>query len=87
MARWSAKALLISAGVLLVGGAIWYARAATVPLIVAALVSTQVLPLIDWATGMSGTFAPMARSSRGPVRARARSDVESDSMNVPNRVS
>ncbi len=51
MARWSAKALLITAGVLLVGGAIWYARAATVPLIVAALVSTQVLPLIDWATG------------------------------------
>ena len=51
MARWSAKALLITAGVLLVGGAIWYARAATVPLIVAALVSTQVLPLIGWATG------------------------------------
>jgi hypothetical protein len=34
MARWSAKALLIAAGVFLVGGAIWYARAATVPLIV-----------------------------------------------------
>ena len=34
MARWSAKALLITAGVFLVGGAIWYARAATVPLIV-----------------------------------------------------
>jgi putative heme transporter len=50
MARWSAKALLITAGVLLVGGAIWYARGATVPLIVAALVSTQLLPLIDWAT-------------------------------------
>ena len=50
MARWSAKALLITAGVFLVGGAIWYARAATVPLIVAALVSTQLLPLIGWAT-------------------------------------
>jgi predicted PurR-regulated permease PerM len=51
MARWSAKALLITAGVLLVGGAIWYARSATVPLIVAALVSTQLLPLVVWATG------------------------------------
>jgi putative heme transporter len=51
MARWSAKALLVTAGVLLVGGALWYARAAVVPLIVAALVSTQLLPLIDWATG------------------------------------
>jgi predicted PurR-regulated permease PerM len=51
MARWSAKALLITAGVFLVGGALWYARAATVPLIVAALISTQLLPLIDWATG------------------------------------
>ena len=51
MARWSAKALLITAGALLVGGAIWYARAATVPLIVAALISTQLLPLIAWATG------------------------------------
>jgi putative heme transporter len=50
MARWSAKALLITAGALLVGGAIWYARAATVPLIVATLVSTQLLPLIAWAT-------------------------------------
>lgn len=50
MARWSAKALLITAGVFLVGGAIWYARGATVPLIVAALVSTQLLPLIGWAT-------------------------------------
>jgi hypothetical protein len=40
MARWSAKALLVTAGVFLVGGAIWYARAATVPLIVAVLVST-----------------------------------------------
>ena len=49
MARWSAKALLITAGVFLVGGAIWYARSATVPLIVAALVSTQLLPLIGWA--------------------------------------
>jgi putative heme transporter len=50
MARWSAQALLITAGALLVGGALWYARAATVPLIVAALVSTQLLPLIEWAT-------------------------------------
>ena len=49
LASWSAKALLITAGALLVGGAIWYARAATVPLIVAALVSTQLLPLIGWA--------------------------------------
>ena len=51
MAAWSAKALLITAGWLLVGGAIWYARSATVPLIVAALISTQLLPLIGWATG------------------------------------
>ena len=50
MARWSAKTLLITAGVFLVGGAIWYARSATIPLIVAALISTQVLPLIAWAT-------------------------------------
>jgi predicted PurR-regulated permease PerM len=50
VAAWSAKALLITAGVFLVGGAIWYARAATVPLIVAALISTQLLPLIDLAT-------------------------------------
>jgi predicted PurR-regulated permease PerM len=50
MARWSAKALLVTAGVFLVGGAIWYARSATVPLIVAALVSTQLLPLVEWAT-------------------------------------
>ena len=49
MARWSAKALLITAGVLLVGGAVWYARAATVPLIVAALISTQLVPLSAWA--------------------------------------
>jgi predicted PurR-regulated permease PerM len=48
MARWSAKALLITGGVLLVGGLIWYARAATVPLIVAALVSTQLIPLVAW---------------------------------------
>jgi putative heme transporter len=51
MARWSARALLITAGVFLVGGAIWYARAATVPLIVAALIATQLVPLIGWATG------------------------------------
>jgi predicted PurR-regulated permease PerM len=50
MARWSANALLITAGWLLVGGAIWYARGATIPLIVAALISTQLLPLIGWAT-------------------------------------
>src|SRR3954464_10186189 len=49
MAAWSAKALLIAAGVFLVGGAVWYARSATVPLIVAALITTQVLPLVDWA--------------------------------------
>src|SRR3954452_10520042 len=49
MARWSAKALLIFGGVLLIGGLIWYARAATVPLIVAALVSTQLIPLVAWA--------------------------------------
>jgi predicted PurR-regulated permease PerM len=49
MARWSAKALLITAGVFLVGGAFWYARAATVPLVVAALISTQLVPLIDLA--------------------------------------
>jgi predicted PurR-regulated permease PerM len=62
MARWSAQALLTAAGVLLVGGLIWYARAATVPLIVAALISTQVLPLIDWATrrGMSRGLAVAA---------------------------
>jgi predicted PurR-regulated permease PerM len=51
MARWSAKALLVTVGWLLVGGAIWYARSATIPLIVAALISTQLLPLIAWATG------------------------------------
>jgi predicted PurR-regulated permease PerM len=48
MARWSAKALLIAAGVVLVGGTLWYARTATVPLIVAFLVSTQLIPLVDW---------------------------------------
>ena len=59
MAAWSAKALLITAGVFLVGGAIWYARAATVPLIVAALISTQLLPLIELAArrGMSRGLA------------------------------
>jgi predicted PurR-regulated permease PerM len=50
MARWSLKVLLIAAGVFLVGGAVWYARSATVPLIVAALISTQLVPLIEWAT-------------------------------------
>jgi putative heme transporter len=49
MALWSAKVVLITAGVFLVGGAVWYARSATVPLIVAALVSTQLIPLIGWA--------------------------------------
>jgi putative heme transporter len=49
MAGWSAKALLIAAGVLLVGGIVWYARGATVPLIAAALVATQLLPLVEWA--------------------------------------
>ena len=46
----------------LVGGAIWYARSATVPLIVAALISTQLLPLIDLATrrGMSRGLAVAA---------------------------
>ena len=62
MAAWSAKALLITAGVFLVGGSIWYARSATVPLIVAALISTQLLPLIDLATrrGMSRGLAVAA---------------------------
>jgi predicted PurR-regulated permease PerM len=59
MAAWSAKAILITAGVFLVGGAIWYARSATVPLIVAALISTQLLPLIELAArrGMSRGLA------------------------------
>jgi len=62
MATWSAKALLITAGAFLVGGAIWYARSATVPLIVAALISTQLLPLIELATrrGMSRGLAVAA---------------------------
>jgi hypothetical protein len=77
MARWSAKALLITAGVLLVGGAIWYARSATVPLIVAALVSTQLLPLVVWATGRTTTtgssstraiYATFSRASCRPPR-------------------
>jgi predicted PurR-regulated permease PerM len=50
VAHWSAKLLLTSAAVLVVGGALWYARVATVPLIVAALVATQLLPAIGWAT-------------------------------------
>ena len=50
MARWSVKALLVTVGVLLVGGAVWYARTATLPLIVAALVATQLVPLIELAT-------------------------------------
>src|SRR5918994_6363370 len=62
MASWSLKALLIAAGVFLVGGAIWYARGATVPLIVAALISTQLLPLIELAArrGMSRGLAVAA---------------------------
>jgi predicted PurR-regulated permease PerM len=51
IARWSAKVLLVTAVVLLIGGAIWYARSATVPLIVATLIGAVLLPLIDWATG------------------------------------
>lgn len=51
LAHWSAKLLLGTAGVLLVAGAVWYARAATVPLVVAALISTQLLPLVAWAVG------------------------------------
>src|SRR4051812_46706708 len=49
IARWSIKAWLVVAAFFLVGGAIWYARSATIPLIVAALVSTQLLPLITLA--------------------------------------
>src|SRR5688572_15237524 len=62
MAAWCAKALLITAGVFLVGGAIWYARSATVPLIVAALISTQLLPLIELAArrGLSRGLAVVA---------------------------
>ena len=50
IARWSVKVLLVTAVVVLIGGAIWYARSATVPLIVATLIGTQLLPLIDGAT-------------------------------------
>src|SRR4051812_48123866 len=62
MARWSARALLITAGVFLVGGAIWYARSATIPLIIAALIATQLLPLIELATakGLSRGLAVAA---------------------------
>jgi predicted PurR-regulated permease PerM len=49
-ARLSLNVLLVAIGAFLVGGAVWYARSATVPLIVAALVSTQVLPVVGWAT-------------------------------------
>src|SRR3954451_3213382 len=48
MANWSARTLLVAAAAALIGGALWYARAATVPLIVAALVSTQLVPLVQW---------------------------------------
>src|SRR4051812_40494528 len=59
MARWSAKALLITGGVALIGGIFWYSRAATVPLIVAALIATQLVPLVEWANrrGMSRGLA------------------------------
>lgn len=50
LAGFSAKLLLSAAGIALIGGALWYARAVTVPLIVAALVATQLLPLIGSAT-------------------------------------
>lgn len=49
-ARWSAKFLITFAGALLVGALIWYARSVTVPLIVAALVCTQLIPLVELAT-------------------------------------
>lgn len=48
-ARWSGRLLLIFAGALLIGGIVWYARAVTVPLIVAALICTQLIPLIELA--------------------------------------
>jgi predicted PurR-regulated permease PerM len=71
MARWSAKALLITAGVLLVGGAIWYARSATIPLIVAALISNQLLPLIGWAaTPRSSAWAGGQPGRGGAARGR-----------------
>lgn len=49
-ALWSARLLLGTAAAALIVGAIWYARTATVPLIVAALIATQLLPLIELAT-------------------------------------
>jgi predicted PurR-regulated permease PerM len=49
IARWAVKAWLVVSAFFLVGGAIWYARSATIPLIVAALVATQLIPLVDWA--------------------------------------
>ena len=84
LAGWSAKALLITAGVLLVGGAIWYGRAATVPLIVAALVSTQLLPLIGWATGRG---VPRALAITAAERAPQIADVPTMAeAGVPNVV-
>ena len=41
MAAWSAKALLITAGIFLVGGAIWYARAATVPVFLVGFITSE----------------------------------------------
>src|SRR4051812_42574700 len=51
LATWSAKALLIAGGVTLVAAIFWYSRAATVPLIIAALIVTQLSPLADWMAG------------------------------------
>src|SRR5689334_8310173 len=48
LATWSGKALLITAGVTLVAAIFWYSRAATVPMIIGALVVTQLYPLVDW---------------------------------------
>src|SRR4029078_13410704 len=62
-AAWSAMALLITAGVFLVGGAVWYARAATVPLIVAALVATQLLPLVALSARRGVAARPLAPPS------------------------
>jgi predicted PurR-regulated permease PerM len=48
-ARWSARLLLIAGAVVLIASVLWYARTATVPLVIAALVATQLLPLVEWA--------------------------------------
>src|SRR3954469_18405078 len=49
--------------VFLVDRAIWYARPATVPLIVAALISTQLLPLVAWAAASHAGSRSRAASS------------------------